>query len=111
MRLDEDAPTPHLLDEEGRSLYLFTLDDDRTSTCEGACAQAWPPLLGDPVAGRGVDQELLGNAERGNGAIQVTYAGHPLYRHRGDARPGDTAGQGFNAVWFLVGADGEAIRE
>lgn len=99
----------YLVDGGGRSLYLFTLDTERSSSCEGDCAEAWPPLLGDPVAGEGVDQSLLGNAERGNGAIQVTYGGHPLYRYGGDAEPGDTHGHGFNEVWFLVDADGEPL--
>lgn len=98
-----------LVDGEGRSLYLFTLDTERTSTCEGDCAGAWPPFLGDPVAGDGVDQARLGNAERGNGAIQVTYGGHPLYRYRGDGEAGDTEGHGFNDLWFLVGPDGEPL--
>lgn len=99
----------HLVDAEGRSLYLFTLDAGRTSACEGACAEAWPPLFGDPIALAGVEQSLLGNAERGNGSIQVTYGGHPLYRYSGDTRPGDTNGHRFNDVWFLVDADGEPV--
>lgn len=104
------ADQGYLVDGEGRSLYLFTLDTGRTSSCEGDCAEAWPPLLGDPVAGEGVDQSLLGNAERGNGAIQVTYGGWPLYRYSGDGTAGDTEGHGFNDVWFLVGADGEPLE-
>ena len=100
----------HLVDAGGRSLYLFTLDDDRNSACEGPCEDAWPPLLGDPVAGDGVDQALLGKVERSNGSIQVMYAGHPLYRYSGDAAAGDTNGQGFNDVWFLVGPDGERLE-
>lgn len=99
----------HLVDGSGRSLYLFDLDDERTSTCVEACAERWPPLLGDPKADPGVDQALLGNAERPNGAIQVTYAGHPLYYYSGDANPGDTEGQGFNDVWFLVSPSGEPL--
>lgn len=99
----------HLVGPGGKSLYLFTLDTDRTSSCEGECAEAWPPLLGDPVAGDGVDPALLGNAERGNGSIQVTYDGHPLYRYSEDLEPGDTNGHGFNEVWFLVGPDGDPL--
>lgn len=106
VELSEDG---FLVDAEGRSLYLFTLDTERTSSCEGDCAEAWPPLLGDPVGGDGVDQSRLGNAERGNGAIQVTYGGHPLYRYSGDEEVGDTGGHGFNDVWFLVGPDGEPL--
>lgn len=100
----------HLVDENGMSLYLFTLDDSRTSSCIDACAETWPPLLGSPVAGEGVDPELLGNAERGNGSIQVTYGGSPLYTYTGDTTPGDVTGNGFNDVWFLVDADGNAVQ-
>jgi predicted lipoprotein with Yx(FWY)xxD motif len=108
------ANGPHgdqLVDGEGRSLYMFTLDEDRTSTCEGACAEAWPPFLGDPVAGEGVDQSLLGNAERSGGAIQVTYAGHPLYFYSEDGAPGAANGHGFNDVWFLVAPSGDPVTD
>lgn len=107
VRLSPDGT--HLVDSDGRSLYLFTLDTDRTSSCEGDCASAWPPLRGDPVAGEGVDPLLLGNSERRDGSIQVTYAGHPLYRYHGDVDAGDTGGHGFNELWFLVGADGDPL--
>jgi predicted lipoprotein with Yx(FWY)xxD motif len=98
-----------LVDAEGRSLYMFTLDDERTSTCEGACSELWPPFLGDPVAGDGVDPALFGNAERSDGSIQVTYGGHPLYFYAEDAAPGDAEGHGFNDVWFLVSPTGEPL--
>ncbi|MFP3914742.1 MAG: hypothetical protein ACLFWM_07685 [Actinomycetota bacterium] len=103
------ADGTHLVDGEGRPLYMFTLDTDRTSSCEGGCAQAWPPLLGDPQAGDGVDPELLGNAERRGGDVQVTYGGHPLYRYREDRAPGDARGHGFNDLWFLVAPDGSPL--
>src|SRR5215831_16482559 len=34
----------YLVDGQGRSLYLFVADTGTTSTCNGACAAAWPPL-------------------------------------------------------------------
>ncbi len=109
VRVEVSPDAAYLVDEEGRSLYLFTLDDSRTSSCTGPCAETWPPLLGDPVAGEGVDQDLLGNAERAGGAIQVTYAGRPLYTYTADVAPGDVNGHGFNDVWFLVRPDGDAL--
>lgn len=100
----------YLIDEQGRSLYMFALDDERNATCVGACAEAWPPLYGDPVTGDGLDQDLAGNVEREDGSIQVMYGGHPLYLYTGDSGPGDTNGHGFNDVWFLVGPDGQPLE-
>jgi predicted lipoprotein with Yx(FWY)xxD motif len=51
-----------LVDEQGRTLYLFEKDTGPKSTCSGACASAWPPLRtnGKPKAGAGVTASLLG---------------------------------------------------
>lgn len=103
----------HLTDAEGMNLYLFVRDEEGASTCTGRCAENWPPLLaeGEPVAGEGVDAELLGTTEREDGGTQVTYAGHPLYRYVRDQAPGDDNGQGLGNSFFLVSAEGEAIKE
>src|SRR4051794_23730881 len=34
-----------LVDSQGRTLYLWQADTGPKSTCSGACAAAWPPLL------------------------------------------------------------------
>lgn len=99
-----------LVDGDGMTLYLFTRDEDGQSVCEDACAEAWPPLLSDaPTAGDGVDASLLGTTTRPDGATQVTYNGWPLYTWAADQQPGDVTGQGVEDVWFVLGADGEAI--
>jgi predicted lipoprotein with Yx(FWY)xxD motif/cytochrome c5 len=102
----------YLVDLEGRSLYLFTSDEDGVSTCTEACAENWPPLVvddGAPLAGERVDAELLDEIEREDGSRQVTYAGWPLYTFVQDEEPGQTSGQGRNDAWFLVNPAGEAI--
>lgn len=104
-----------LVDSKGRALYLFVADTSTKSTCYGACAGAWPPLTtkGKPVAGSGVRASLLGTTKRTDGTTEVTYAGHPLYFYAGDTGPGQTTGQGlsqFSALWWVVGADGKAIK-
>ena len=106
----------HLVDGQGRSLYLFKADKTRSSTCSGQCAQAWPPVVakGEPRPVKGVRAGLLGTSTRGDGDDQVTYAGHPLYRYAGDQAAGDTNGQGldqFGAEWYLVMASGEPLEE
>jgi predicted lipoprotein with Yx(FWY)xxD motif len=106
------------VDGEGMSLYIFMNDtqDSGTSTCTDTCADVWPPLTvdGDPVAGEGVDETLLGTITRDDGSLQVTYNGWPLYLYTGDSAPGDTNGQGVTdefGLWYLIGPDGEVIQQ
>jgi predicted lipoprotein with Yx(FWY)xxD motif len=94
----------------GRTLYLFTADR-KTSSCTGACAAAWPPLLakGSLAAGAGVKSGLLGTVKRPDGTRQVTYAGHPLYFFALDVRAGQTKGEGvahFGGRWFALSPKG-----
>src|SRR5687768_13605570 len=104
---------PILVDSAGMSLYLFTNDTQNSgaSTCADDCLAAWPALLtdGDPVAGEGVDESLLGTITRDDGTTQVTYNGWPIYYYAEDAASGDTTGQGVGDVWFLVTPEGEAV--
>ncbi len=104
----------YLADGSGRALYLFVSDTSTTSTCNGACATAWPPLVvtGSPGGSGNVQGALLGTLTRSDGSRQVTYAGHPLYYFAGDTAPGQTNGQGkngFGALWWLLAPDGTAI--
>jgi predicted lipoprotein with Yx(FWY)xxD motif len=99
-----------LVDGEGRTLYLFMPDAQGASTCVDACADTWPALAGPATAGDGVDEALLGTADRpDDGSAQVTYHGWPLYHFSGDAAPGDINGQGIGNVWFVVDAAGSAV--
>jgi predicted lipoprotein with Yx(FWY)xxD motif len=103
-----------VVDAKGRTLYLFEKDARGRSSCSGACAQAWPPLLtsGKPSAGKGASASLLGVTRRANGTRQVTYRGHPLYRFSGDTRPGQTNGEGshaFGAGWYALTPAGKKI--
>jgi len=104
----------YLTDGEGRSLYLFEADTNGRSTCDGACATQWPPLLttGTPQAGSGVAASMLGTVERSGGVQQVTYNKHPLYLFIEDTAAGNVNGQGvnaFGALWWLVSPAGNAI--
>ncbi len=98
-----------LVDEKGRTLYLYTKDTVTTSVCEGQCLAAWPALVGKPRAGAGVDATALGTTTRSDGSTQATYAGHPLYYFAKDAAAGDVTGQDVGKVWYVLGADGSAI--
>jgi len=103
-----------LVDGHGHTLYLFARDARGKSTCTGACAAYWPPLIarGKPLAGAGVRPALLGTTRRPDGRLQVTYNRHPLYTFVSDVRKGDTTGEGLNAyggVWYAVSAAGAKV--
>jgi predicted lipoprotein with Yx(FWY)xxD motif len=100
-----------VVDAEGRTLYVFLVDEGTESTCYDDCEASWPPLTveGDPVAGEGVDGFLLGTTERTDAATQVTLDGHPLYYFAADETPDDMNGQGVSEVWYVVSPTGEAI--
>jgi predicted lipoprotein with Yx(FWY)xxD motif len=98
----------------GRTVYLWVADSGGKSSCSGACAKAWPPLLtkSSPVAGSGVTSSDLGTITRSDGTKQVTYKSHPLYYFIEDSGKGATKGQGsnsFGAKWWLVAPSGSAI--
>jgi predicted lipoprotein with Yx(FWY)xxD motif len=103
-----------LVGVNGRTLYFFLADKGMTSTCTGSCAQNWPPVTtkGAPRTMAGVSQGLLGTTRRGDGTIQVTYHGHPLYYFIADSAAGMASGEGldaFGARWEVVNAAGVAV--
>jgi predicted lipoprotein with Yx(FWY)xxD motif len=99
-----------LVDADGRTLYAFTKDKGDQSVCSGQCATNWPALTGTATAGTGAQAALLSTSNQVNGSTQVTYGGKPLYYFAGDAKPGDTNGQGVGKVWFAVRGDGELVK-
>jgi predicted lipoprotein with Yx(FWY)xxD motif len=100
-----------LVDGDGLTLYLFDNDTNGESVCHDDCAVTWPPLVGDATVVGEADASLLGTTAREDGAVQVTYAGMPLYHYAGDGQPGDAAGQGLGGVWWVIAPDGERITD
>ncbi|MEM9654841.1 MAG: hypothetical protein AAGA65_22305 [Actinomycetota bacterium] len=99
-----------LVDRDGLSLYGFLDDADGTPTCDGACADAWPPLLVDSAdLPDGLDPEVFSVVTRNDGSFQLKAGQWPLYLFAGDAAPGDINGQGSGDVWFLAAPDGSLI--
>ena len=96
--------TTILTNAQGRTLYYSKSDTATKVACSGACAKIWPPLLfagtglptsATPLAGK---LTVVTNA---NGK-QVEYNGHPLYTYSLDTASGQTHGEGFKGVWFVV---------
>ena len=103
-----------IVDSRGHALYLFEKDRRGASACSGACLVYRPPLLtsGAPTATKGARPSLLGSIRRADGSRQATYAGHPLYLFSGDARRGQTNGEGlkdFGAGWYVLMPSGKKI--
>jgi predicted lipoprotein with Yx(FWY)xxD motif len=103
-----------LVDANGMTLYYFEGDKKGSgkSSCNGACAEAWPPLLseGEAQAMSGAQSSMLGTIERGDGTTQVTYAGWPLYTFVEDKKPGEDNGtdsKAFGASWYPLHPNGK----
>jgi predicted lipoprotein with Yx(FWY)xxD motif len=106
----------YLTGADGRALYLWLGDGNRTSRCSGTCATEWPPLTttATPTSSDGVQAAGLGTITRSDGSKQVTYMGHPLYYFAADSGAGVITGQGsdsFGARWWLVAPSGAAITK
>jgi predicted lipoprotein with Yx(FWY)xxD motif len=101
-----------LVDQDGKTLYLFEADSTNKSNCSGGCLALWPPVTAKvkATAGSGVSGGMIGTA---TGSSQVTYNGHPLYWFSGDTKAGDTNGQGlddFGGEWYAISPAGKAVQ-
>ena len=111
----------HLVDGDGRAVYLFTTDTQGTGDTEAQvsctseeCLQAWPPFTtqGEPQAGEGASADMLGTIEF-EGQTMVTYNGWPLYHFARDAEAGEATGQdieSFGGEWYLVTPEGGEVH-
>jgi predicted lipoprotein with Yx(FWY)xxD motif len=102
-----------IVDLSGHTLYTFDVDKGGKSTCYGACAKTWPPALteGKPRAGGEAMPAKVGATKRKDGTIQLTYAGHPLYRYSRDEQA-EVKGNGIEAFgggWHAIRPSGEEL--
>jgi predicted lipoprotein with Yx(FWY)xxD motif len=59
------------------------------------------------VVPTGIEAGAFTSFTRTDGMPQAAYKGRPLYTFTGDAKPGDTSGNGFNGKWFAVDASAQ----
>lgn len=101
-----------LVDEAGLTLYGFLNDTDGVPTCEGACADAWPPVIVESAdLPADLDPAVFSVSERPDGTFQLSAGVWPLYRFAGDAAAGDINGQGSGDVWFVATPEGGLIKD
>jgi predicted lipoprotein with Yx(FWY)xxD motif len=96
-----------LFDANGQAIYVFEIDGTNRSNCTSEdCVKAWPPVLTEepPSAGEGADARLLGTIRRGDGSLQVTYNGRPLYFYEHEG-PGEIKCHNVDlngGLWWVV---------
>jgi predicted lipoprotein with Yx(FWY)xxD motif len=108
-----------LVDAEGRSLYMFLPDHQKSVTCKAVCLRSWPlvyvPTGAKPQVGPGVHAQLVGTIKTdvlASGNEAVTYDGWPLYTYADDVSPGMTSGQGTDlngGYWYLMQTNGAPL--
>ena len=94
------------------TVYLFEADKAGMSSCSGACAKFWPPVLGTGKTSGHAMSPDLGTIKRSDGKVQLTYKGHPLYYFVKDKDDGDAYGQGvkaFGASWYVLAPSGKKV--
>lgn len=102
-----------VVDGKGMTVYRFMKDEawpKPVSACTGACLDKWPVVA--PVAAndtKGVVKKGLMSFTRPDGAKQQTVDCWPIYTFSGDAKPGDTNGQGVGGTWYAVAPDGKPV--
>jgi len=93
----------YLTDQAGMTLYYYTKDSPGMSVCSGSCLERWPIFYAETITvPMGIDVSDFENIKRGDGKVQTTYKGQPLYYFIGDSNPGDIKGQGVYNSWYVV---------
>ena len=96
----------------GHTLYAFTNDPEKQSSCFDACAKAWPPLTvgGDFTISDQLQASGASTIDRPDGTKQLVMGKWALYYYAGDAAAGDANGQGSNDKWFAIDANCKLVK-
>lgn len=94
-----------VVDRRGMTVYRFKKDSawPMKSACTGDCLKMWPVVA--PVSKNdveGVTTNGFVTFDRPDGIQQQSLDCWPLYTSPGDAKPGDTNGQGVGGTWYAV---------
>ena len=90
-----------LVDAKKMTLYTFDKDTAGKSTCNGTCAENWPPYT-DKVETASAGPGDWSAITRDDGKKMWAYKGKPVYYFKDDKAPGDVKGDGANGVWHAV---------
>ncbi|MET9514652.1 SCO0930 family lipoprotein [Streptomyces sp. NPDC002994] len=101
-----------VVDSNGMTVYRFKKDSawPMKTACTGACLDKWPVV--PPVEKNdteGILKKGFVTFDRPDGIKQQTIDCWPLYTFSGDAKPGDTNGQGVGGTWYAVSPEGKLV--
>ncbi|MEU3056316.1 SCO0930 family lipoprotein [Streptomyces griseus] len=101
-----------VVDGRGMTVYRFTKDSawPMKTACTGDCLKKWPVVA--PMAKNAVDgvtTKGFVTFDRPDGIKQQTIDCWPIYTFAGDAKPGDTNGQGVGGTWYAVSPDSKLV--
>ncbi|MGW7093346.1 SCO0930 family lipoprotein [Streptomyces sp. NPDC054874] len=101
-----------VVDGRGMTVYRFTKDSawPMKTACTGDCLKKWPVVA--PMAKNAVDgvtTKGFVTFDRPDGVKQQTIDCWPIYTFAGDAKPGDTNGQGVGGTWYAVSPDSKLV--
>ncbi|MFG2175736.1 SCO0930 family lipoprotein [Streptomyces niveus] len=101
-----------VVDSEGMTVYRFKKDSawPMKTACTGACLEKWPVVAPvDKNDTEGIIKKGFVTFDRPDGIKQQTIDCWPIYTFAGDAKPGDTNGQGVGGTWYAVAPDSKLV--
>ncbi|MFC9606805.1 SCO0930 family lipoprotein [Streptomyces niveus] len=101
-----------VVDAKGMTVYRFKKDTawPMTTACTGACLEKWPVVAPvDKNDTEGIIKKGFVTFDRPDGIKQQTIDCWPIYTFAGDAKPGDTNGQGVGGTWYAVAPDSKLV--
>jgi predicted lipoprotein with Yx(FWY)xxD motif len=101
-----------VVDKNGMTVYRFEKDSawPMKTACTDACLEKWPVV--EPVDKNdteGILKKGFVTFDRPDGIKQQTIDCWPIYTFSGDAKPGDTNGQGVGGTWYAVSPQGKLV--
>jgi predicted lipoprotein with Yx(FWY)xxD motif len=101
-----------VVDKNGMTVYRFMKDSawPMKTACTGECLEKWPVVA--PVEKNdtvGILKKGFVTFDRPDGIVQQTIDCWPIYTFKGDAKPGDTNGQGVGGTWYAVSPEGKPV--
>jgi predicted lipoprotein with Yx(FWY)xxD motif len=108
-----------LVNQDGRTLYVFSPEKGGKIVCTGSCAALWPQLKNSgqspSVSSALVHPNLVSSVADPSGGKIITYAGWPLHTYTPDTVAGSVKGQGVvgpgAGQWHVIAPSGQVVTK